>query len=47
MPKFDLQDSRYRCPYDGKRMIVETATKAEGEEQAIHVCLNCDYKIRE
>lgn len=34
-----FQDSHLRCPYDRKRMVIET----DGE-QTVHTCLNCDYK---
>jgi ssDNA-binding Zn-finger/Zn-ribbon topoisomerase 1 len=46
-PKFPIVDSPFRCPYDGKLMVVEKATNAYGEEFDRHNCWNCDFILWE
>ena len=46
-------DSDRRCPFDGKRMLVEigqndvTGDDTSGWVQMIHMCLHCDYRERD
>lgn len=40
-------DSPYRCPRCGKRMMMEPATGAVGEEHHWHECWDCGYRFAE
>lgn len=37
------EDSHLRCPFDGKRMLVEVGEDDNGRLSAVHECWHCDY----
>ena len=44
--KTQFTDSDLRCPYDGKKLIVELGERGDGTDagyEAVHRCWNCDY----
>lgn len=45
-----IEESDRRCPWDGKRMMVERGQDDESRSVrllAVHVCWHCDYVERE
>ena len=40
------EDSHLRCPFDGKRMMVEIGPDDEGRMVALHECWHCGHVTR-
>jgi hypothetical protein len=40
------EDSHLRCPFDGKRMLVEVGPDDEGRLVALHECWHCGHTTR-
>lgn len=39
-----IVDSWLRCPWDGKKLVFESYTEADGEGLNVHECWNCGYR---
>jgi hypothetical protein len=47
MMAIEITESHLRCPFDGKRMMLEVGqddTTGRGDMRAEHICWHCDYR---
>ena len=44
MIRAHVDDSPYRCPRDGKRLVVEVSQDDEGVTRMWHCCWHCGYE---